>query len=113
MPDNQPNQSRPPNSRPGLTPSPWISGAFYLFTSAVVMTAIAVIGGNLPIYILVLVVIGGVLLIMAVGSIQLKQDPRFRDADFPTLMTETLKRLPVIKTVISTQTSSGSDQHDR
>lgn len=61
------------------------------------MTLFAVIGSNVPPYVFVIVVIGGILAIIVVGSFQLRQDDRFSEANFLTLVQETLKRLPLIR----------------
>jgi hypothetical protein len=77
--------------------NPWISGSFYLAVAMVMMIVVAVIGKIVPIYVLAIVVIAGLLMVILVGGFQLRQDDRFSEANFLTLMQETLKRLPLIR----------------
>jgi hypothetical protein len=50
--------------------------------------------------VLPIVLVSGVLVVMVIGAFQLRQDDRFSEAGFVTLMQETLKRLPLIRKVM-------------
>jgi len=77
--------------------NPWISGSFYLVAAVVMMTVIAVISKNVPLYTLPVVIIGGIVIIAVIGAFQLRQDKRLSEANFQTLVSETFKQLPLLK----------------
>lgn len=77
--------------------NPWISGSFYLFLAVVVIAGLAVISNSIHWTLLPIIIIGGILLIGVIGAFQLKNDDKIGDASFIKLMTETYKRLPLLK----------------
>ena len=44
-----------------------------------------------------IIIIGGILLIGVIGAFQLRNDDRLKDESFIKLMTETYKKLPLLK----------------
>lgn len=77
--------------------NPWLSGSFYLFLGIVVMTGLAVISRNVHWSLLPIIIIGGILLIGVIGAFQLRNDEKLKDESFIKLMSETYKRLPLLK----------------
>lgn len=77
--------------------NPWISGSFYLFVAIVVLTGLAVISNTVHWSLLPILIIGGILLIGVIGAFQLRNDDKLKDESFIKLMTETYKRLPLLK----------------
>lgn len=78
--------------------NPWISGSFYLTCGIIIITGLAVLSNLVHWTLLPVIIIGGVLLIVVVGSFQLKNDDRITDKTFGSLVKETLKRLPLLRT---------------
>lgn len=76
--------------------NPWISGSFYLFLCAVVLTGLAVISNMVPLILLPIIIIGGILLVGVIGALQLKNDDKLKEDSFVKLMIETYKRLPLL-----------------
>ena len=77
--------------------NPWISGSFYLFVAIVVISGLAVLGNMVDWILLPIIIIGGILLIGIIGAFQLKNDDKLKDETFLSLITETYKRLPLLK----------------
>jgi hypothetical protein len=77
--------------------NPWISGSFYLTVAIIVITGLAVLSNSVHWALLPIIIIGGVLLIVIVGSFQLKNDDKITDKTFGSLITETFKRLPLLR----------------
>ncbi len=96
-PAHRPTPSPPPGTEHA---NPWISGSFYLVAAVVMMTVIAVISKNVPMYILPVVIIGGIVIIAVIGALQLRQDKKLSEASFLTLVRETFKQLPLLKTLL-------------
>ena len=82
-----------------MTPknNPWISGSFYLFVAAVILTGLAVISNTVHWTLLPIIIIGGILLIGIIGALQLKNDDKLKDESFIKLMSETYKKLPLLR----------------
>lgn len=76
--------------------NPWKSGSFYLFAVVVIVVVIAVIGSLLPWYVLPPVVIGGLLVFVAVGVHQLRNDGRLKEESYVKLMGEVFRSLPLV-----------------
>jgi hypothetical protein len=77
--------------------NPWISGSFYLVVAITAMTGLAVISKTVHWSLFPIIIIGGIFLIGVVGAFQLKNDDKLKDESFLKLMTETYKRLPLLK----------------
>jgi len=77
--------------------NPWISGSFYLFLTAVILTILAIISNTVQWFLLPVVIIGGALLVGIIGAFQLRNDDKLKEKNFIKLMTETYKRLPLLK----------------
>jgi len=77
--------------------NPWISGSFYLFAAVVVITLLAVVSKNVPIYTLAIVFIGGLLILAIIGAFQLRNDEGLSEENFLRLMIEVFKRMPLLK----------------
>jgi hypothetical protein len=81
--------------------NPWISGSFYLFLAIVTITGLAVLAKSVSWVLLPIIIIGGILLIGIIGAFQLKNDDKLKDESFLKLITETYKRLPLLKNASS------------
>ena len=62
--------------------SGWANGSFYLFVFVVVVAGIGFLGQELSFPAFCVVVIGGVLLVLIIGALQLKQDERLQEETF-------------------------------
>lgn len=76
--------------------NPWISGSFYLFVCIVVITGIAVLSKLVHWSLLPIILIGGILLIVLIGVLQLRNDDRISDKSFVSLIRETFNRMPLL-----------------
>ena len=76
--------------------SAWSNGLFYLLTFTIVITALGIVAGRVPLYTLAVVVIAGMLFILAVGALQLRQDDRLSEKSFLQLVRVVLSQLPII-----------------
>jgi len=88
--------------------SPWVSGTFYLAAVIVVIALLLVVTTVAPAWALPLVIIGAVLLVAVVGALQLRQDDQLSDEGFVKLMSETLRRLPVVWSRGGTPSGTGT-----
>ena len=77
--------------------NPWKSGSFYLVAFVVVAIVLAAVGANGSPWVPVLVLIGGVVGIGAIGALQLRQDDRLSEKNFLELMGMTYRKLPVVR----------------
>ncbi|WP_448138447.1 hypothetical protein [Sphingobacterium siyangense] len=77
--------------------NPWISGSFYLFVGVLILTILAVISNNVHWTLLPVIIIGGILIIGIIGALQLKNDDKLNDESFIKLMSETYKKLPLLR----------------
>jgi Flp pilus assembly protein TadB len=82
---------------PRTSPSPWLSGSFYLVVFLMVFALVSVAGHWLPIYALPLVLIGGILALSIIGAFQLRQDERLSEDNFVKLMALSFKYLPWLR----------------
>lgn len=76
--------------------NPWLSGSFYMVLMVVVLVGLAALSNMVAWVLVPLVVIGGFVIIVAVGLLQLKNDDRIDQKTFRILVIETLSRLPLI-----------------
>ncbi len=76
--------------------NPWIHGSFYLFTTIMIMTTLAFIASLVPLYIVVLVFAFGLITLLVIGALQLRNDKELSETNFISLMIEVLKILPSI-----------------
>lgn len=75
---------------------PWVSGSFYLLALVALLSVLLVAGAVLPIWVIPLVIIGGLVGVSAVGALQLRQDERLSEKGFVELMRMTLAKLPLL-----------------
>lgn len=76
--------------------NPWISGSFYITIAIVIIIGLAVLSQMVHWSLLPIIIISGILIVVIVGVLQLKNDDRITDKSFVSLMTETFKSLPLI-----------------
>lgn len=76
--------------------NPWISGSFYLVSIIVLLACISTVAYSLPLIALPIILLGGVLLVITVGVLQLRSDQNLREETFASLIIEVLKRLPLL-----------------
>jgi len=76
--------------------SAWANGLFYLFTFAVVVAGMGYLAGHLPLYTLAVVVAAGILFILLIGVLQLRQDDRLSEKSFTELARLVIRQLPLI-----------------
>ncbi|ETX00502.1 MAG: hypothetical protein ETSY1_10985 [Candidatus Entotheonella factor] len=76
--------------------SPWTTGSFYLLIAVTMLAALAVIGKTLNLWILPVIILGGLLLTTVVGGFQLKQDERLKEENFLQLMEMAFKQIPLL-----------------
>ncbi|HLP92323.1 MAG TPA: leucine-rich repeat protein [Nostocaceae cyanobacterium] len=77
---------------------PWAyrNGLFYLLLFSIVFNTIGIFAGLLPIYSLIITIIGSVILILLIGVLQLRQDDRLSEKSFVELVKMVLKQLPLL-----------------
>lgn len=81
--------------------NPWISGSFYLFVAVVVIAGLAAISHTVSWVVFPIILIGGILVIALIGILQLRNDDQITDKSFFSLIVETYKRLPLLKSTDS------------
>jgi internalin A len=79
---NQGGAAREENPKAIKVKSGWANGSFYLFVFVVVVAGIGFLGQELSFPAFCVVVIGGVLLVLIIGALQLKQDKRLQEETF-------------------------------
>jgi len=96
--DATPAQPATPNNTPANSKkSPWRSGSFYLAGLVVILALLAAISTNVHGLDLVVVITGGLLSIIMIGALQLRQDEGISETNFLKLMIESFKRLPLLR----------------
>jgi hypothetical protein len=80
--------------------NPWFSGSFYIVMAIIIFTGLAVLSNYVHWVLFPIIIIGGILIIFSVGTLQLKNDDRITDKSFRTLVIEICKRLPLIKNML-------------
>ena len=68
-----------------------------LFRSVTLVILLAIISNLIPWWALPIVIIGGILLIIIVGILQLKNDGKVSEMAFLEIVKETFKQLPLLK----------------
>jgi len=85
------------------TNNPWISGSFYLVLAITIISGLGVLSNVVNWYLLPIILIGGILIIVIVGILQLRNDDRLSDRSFVTLIKETFKRIPLLNQIRQNQ----------
>ena len=94
----------PVDALPGT--NPWISGSFYLVAMVVTLATVAIIGGTLPWYSIPVVFLAGLLIFITVGVLQLRNDETLKDQSFVELIKEVLKRTPLLRKFVDSDTTA-------
>jgi hypothetical protein len=76
--------------------NPWLHGSFYLFTAVTLMATLAFIASLVPLYVVLLVFSFGLITLLVIGALQLRNDKELSESNFINLMFEVLKILPSI-----------------
>ena len=76
--------------------NPWISGLFYLFATVIIMAGLATIAKVLSVWILPLLILGGLLLLTVIGAFQLRNDNQIEEKNFLALMKLAFKQIPLL-----------------
>jgi hypothetical protein len=80
--------------------SPWASGSFYLFCVIAFILTLRIAFGQLhPIW-LPVVLVGGVIVSVVVGALQLKQDARLSERGFLSLISVAFRSLPLVRSLV-------------
>jgi hypothetical protein len=80
--------------------SPWASGSFYLFCVVAFILTLRIAFGQLhPIW-LPVVLVGGVIVSVVVGALQLKQDSRLSERGFLSLISVAFRSLPLVRSLV-------------
>jgi hypothetical protein len=77
--------------------NPWKSGSFYLIALIIVFASVVVTYRYVGAWALPAVLVASLLLLVIVGALQLRNDEALKDETFLRLMSETLKRLPLLR----------------
>ncbi|MEV4050770.1 hypothetical protein AB0J55_06240 [Amycolatopsis sp. NPDC049688] len=76
--------------------SPWVSGSFYLTVFLAVVAILLVAARVLSIWVVPIIVVGGLLGVSVVGALQLRHDDRLSERGFLKLMMVAVGRLPAM-----------------
>lgn len=76
--------------------NPWISGSFYLVSAIVLLSLLAGIVNVIPLWTFPIIILGGLIILVIIGLLQLKNDDRISDKSFTSLIKETFKQLPLL-----------------
>lgn len=77
--------------------NPWISGSFYLVLAVVLLAVLATIAKLIHWALLPIIFIGGILLVISIGVLQLRNDDRISDKSFSSLLKQVINQLPLLK----------------
>src|SRR6478672_7292482 len=66
--------------------NPWLSGSFYLVAAVLLLSALGVLARQVSSLALPVILLAGILLVIAVGLLQLRSDDRLREATFARLV---------------------------
>lgn len=102
---NFPNTHQPPIR----AKSAWANGLFYVFLFVTVVVTVNVTAGNLPFPAFVLTVVAGILFVLLVGILQLRQDDRLSEKNFIELAKLVVEQLPLVGNFIK-QIASGKSK---
>jgi Flp pilus assembly protein TadB len=89
--------------------SAWANGLFYVFLFVTVVVTVNVTAGNLPLAAFVLTIVAGILFVLLVGILQLRQDDRLSEKNFIELAKLVLEQLPLVGNFIK-QIASGKSK---
>ncbi|WP_071518279.1 hypothetical protein [Geitlerinema sp. PCC 9228] len=104
----QPDASKT-HQPPVRAKSAWANGLFYVFLFVTVVMTINVTAGNLPFLAFVLTVVAGILFVLLVGVLQLRQDDRLLEKNFIELAKLVVEQLPLVGNFIK-QIASGKSK---
>jgi hypothetical protein len=76
---------------------PWASGSFYLLAILLTLALLGVLASGVRVWMLPVLVVGGVLGLSVIGGLQLRQDGALSERGFIELMGLTLRQLPVVR----------------
>ncbi len=88
---------------------PWMSGSFYLVAFVVIAVTFAVVARAVPWYALPLVVVATLLIVPAIGFLQLRHDGQLCDVSFLGLYKAYFSRLRLFGTLLKSSDSSKGD----
>lgn len=77
--------------------NPWISGSFYLFVMVVVLAVLSAAARMISWVSLPLVFIAGIIILVLIGALQLRNDEKLKEETFLRLVVEAFKRLPLFQ----------------
>lgn len=72
----------------------WMSGSFYVFSAILIMTLLAVISSLLPWYSVGVIFAGGLIAVIVIGVLQLKNDKNLSEESFKNIIIEAIKNIP-------------------
>jgi Flp pilus assembly protein TadB len=98
-----------PHQPPVRAKSAWANGLFYVFLFVMVVVTVNVTAGNLPLAAFVLTIVAGILFVLLVGILQLRQDDRLSEKNFIKLAKLVVEQLPLVGNFIK-QIASGKSQ---
>ncbi len=75
----------------------WINGLFFLLMFVVVIITLGVLAWNVPFYSLLVIIIAGILFILLIGALQLRQDGQLKDKSFVEIMKIVVSKLTLFK----------------
>ncbi len=107
--DNEQPSSSNPQQPPVRAKSAWANRLFYVFLFVTVVVTVHVTAGNLPLAAFVLAIVAGILLVLLVGILQLRQDDRLSEKNFIELANLVVKQLPLVGNFIK-QIASGKSK---
>jgi hypothetical protein len=76
--------------------SPWATGSFYLFSLMSLIALLLVVAKVLSVWILPVIIAGGLILVTVVGALQLRHDSNLSQQNFLKLMTLAFRQLPLL-----------------
>jgi len=86
-------------SVPVKTNNPWKSGSFYLFAPILLVSFLAALSQFIIWFIFPLILVATALLYILIAAFQLRNDDRLKEQHFVTLISEVLKRLPLLRSL--------------
>jgi Flp pilus assembly protein TadB len=72
----------------------WMSGSFYVFSAILIMTLLAVISSLLPWYSVGVIFAGGLISVIVIGVLQLRNDKNLSEESFKKIIIEAIKNIP-------------------
>jgi len=83
--------------------SPWGSGSFYLVAALLLLAALGIVATYAPWVTLPFVFIAFILVVIVVGALQLRNDDRFAEESFTSLMGTVIKSLFLLRSTRSSR----------